>query len=124
MGLTILIVDDSRLARMSVIRTLTRLRPDFTYVEAREADEALALAQSEQIHAAVIDFNMPGRDGLALAAELVERFEGLPIAILSANAQDDVVAAARKLGAIFLSKPLEEAAFEIFLADASSRAGG
>lgn len=115
MSIKVLIVDDSRLARMSVIRVLARLRPDFTYVEAGDADEALSIAKEQAVQAAVVDFNMPGRDGLALSEELLVLHPGLKIAILSANAQDEIIAATERLGGVFLTKPLAEAALDAFL---------
>ena len=45
---TVLIVDDSKLARMVVAKALGRLRPNWTHVEAGNADEALARAQAQQ----------------------------------------------------------------------------
>lgn len=111
----VLIVDDSRLARMSVIRALSRLRPDYTYVEAANPDEALELAKSGPIQIGVIDYNMPGRDGLVLAGELKMVRPDLRIAVLSANAQQEIIGGAVALGATFLTKPLSEAAFEEFL---------
>lgn len=123
MTLKVLIVDDSRLARMSVIRALTRLRPDFTYVEAANPDEAVTLVKDQPVQVAVVDFNMPGRDGLALTAELRAILPTISVAVLSANAQDEVISGATALGASFLTKPLAEAAFEAFLADAQAKAG-
>jgi CheY-like chemotaxis protein len=111
----ILIVDDSKLARMAVAKVLTALRPDWTRVEATNADEALALATKTPIDLALLDFNMPGRDGLTLAAELLESRPGLPIAVISANHQNEIVARAQALGAAFLPKPLTEQALRTFL---------
>ena len=45
MGYRILVVDDSKLARMAVAKALNALHPDWTRVEAANADEALALMQ-------------------------------------------------------------------------------
>jgi DNA-binding NarL/FixJ family response regulator len=115
-----LIVDDSRLARMSVIRALTRLRPELTYVEAGGPDEALTMARQAPVQIAIVDFNMPGRDGLVLARELQEVSPGVAIAILSANTQEEIVAAAGRLGAAFLTKPLTESALEAFLTEAAT----
>ena len=64
MSYKLLIVDDSKLARMSVAKVLTALRPDWSNVQASNADEAVALASSEGVDIALLDFNMPGRDGL------------------------------------------------------------
>ncbi len=111
----ILIVDDSKLARMAVGKVLTALRPDWSRIEAANADEALALAAQTPIDLALLDFNMPGRDGLTLAAELRETRPGLPIAVISANHQNEIVARAQALGAAFLPKPLTEQALRAFL---------
>lgn len=62
----VLIVDDSRLARMAVIRALSRLQPELAYVEAAGADEAVSTMLADPAHIAIVDFNMPGRDGLLL----------------------------------------------------------
>ena len=66
----VLIVDDSKLARMAVNKALNALQPDWTRVEAANADEALEAVRSTDVDLAVLDFNMPGRDGLSLAEEL------------------------------------------------------
>ena len=71
MNYRILVVDDSKLARMAVAKALSALHPDWTRVEAANADEALALAKTDSFDLAILDFNMPGRDGLQLAAELL-----------------------------------------------------
>ena len=121
MSTRVLIVDDSRLARMSVIRALTRLRPEFTYVEAGHPDEAIAQMKGQPAQIAVVDFNMPGRDGLALTAELREIDPNIAVAVLSANAQQEILSRTRELGATFLTKPLTEPALEAFLADSADR---
>ena len=58
---------------------------------------------------------MPGRDGLVLAAELRNAKPSLPIAVLSANHQTEIVARAQAVGASFLYKPLTEQALRDFL---------
>jgi CheY-like chemotaxis protein len=118
---TVLIVDDSKLARMVVAKALGRLRPDWTHVEAGNADEALARAQGQQVHVALIDFNMPGSDGLTLAAELRQHWPALPIAIISANVQDEIIARARSLDATFIPKPVNDEALGAFLSGAALR---
>ncbi|KIZ43527.1 MULTISPECIES: response regulator [Rhodopseudomonas] len=111
----LLIVDDSKLARMSVAKAMKALYPDWTRVEAANADEALALSGDAAFDVALLDFNMPGRDGLELAIELQNAHPKLPIAIISANHQDEIVARAAAIGAVFLPKPLTEAALSKFL---------
>lgn len=118
MSLTILIVDDSKLARMSVVKSLKALYPDWTRLEAANAEEALLLTQTSSPDVAVLDFNMPGRDGLDLAAELRGSHPRMLIAISSANRQQDVIARAEAMQASFLAKPLTEAALAVFLTKA------
>ena len=70
---------------------------------------------------ALLDFNMPGRDGLQLAAELLAMRPSTPLAVVSANHQEEIVSRARDIGAVFLSKPLSDQAFGAFLQDAVRR---
>jgi len=97
----VLIVDDSKLARMSVAKALNTLQPSWTRVEAANADEAAS--------------------GLELAAELHAAYPGMPLALISANSQDEIVARARAVGAAFLPKPLTQQALAEFLSGAQLR---
>jgi CheY-like chemotaxis protein len=123
MTYTVLIVDDSKLARMSVAKTLMALQPDWVRVEAANADDALARVAQDGVDIVLLDFNMPGRDGLTLAAELQRLNPDMPLALISANMQDEIVARANDVGAAFLPKPLTEPALAGFLADAKLRLG-
>ena len=49
---------------------------------------------------------------------------GLPLAVISANHQVEVVTRAREVGATFLQKPLTEKALDEFAADAAKRLSG
>jgi CheY-like chemotaxis protein len=117
----VLVVDDSKLARMAVAKALNALHADWARLEAANADEALGLAKTDSFDLAILDFNMPGRDGLVLAAELLAQRPGMPLAVISANHQVEVVTRAREVGATFLQKPLTEKALAEFLADATKR---
>lgn len=123
MTFRVLIVDDSKLARMAVARTLSGLRPDWERVEATNADEALALFSEGKFDLALLDFNMPGRDGLELAAELRQRAPTMPVAVISANLQTEIVNRARSTGADFLPKPLTVEAMDAFIVQAEERLG-
>jgi CheY-like chemotaxis protein len=117
----LLIVDDSKLARMSAAKAMNSLYPDWTRVEAANADEAMKLTKAAAFDVALLDFNMPGRDGLQLAADLRTAFPAMPLAVISANHQDEIVARAKALGATFLPKPLTEQALSEFLQGAISQ---
>jgi DNA-binding NarL/FixJ family response regulator len=117
----ILIVDDSKLARMSVAKALNGLHPAWTRLEAANADEAIALAARERPSIALVDYNMPGRDGLVLAAELAALDPTIAVAVVSANIQDEIVARTEAAGACFLAKPLNDRALASFLTEAQER---
>ncbi len=118
---TVLVVDDSKLARAVAARLLRQIRPDWVVREAAHADEAATIVAADPIDVALLDYNMPGKDGLALAKELRAERPGLPIAVISANIQDEVIARARELEATFLAKPLTGDALAGFLSGAALR---
>ena len=121
MNYTVLVVDDSRLARMVMAGAFRRLRPDWQLVEVAGAEEALGAIESDPVDIALIDFNMPGIDGLELVARIRARAPEMPIALVSANLQDEIVARARELKAAFIAKPLTDEALGAFLSGASLR---
>jgi DNA-binding response OmpR family regulator len=64
---------------------------------------------------------MPDVDGLALLAKVRASQPSMPIAILSANLQDEIIARARELNAAFVPKPLTDDALDAFLSGAALR---
>ena len=117
----VLLVDDSKLARIVAGKTIAALQPDWQRVEASNADEAMELVRTQAIDLAVLDFNMPGKDGLDLAAELREAYPHMPIAIITANVQNEIIARARELNATFVGKPVTEDTIKGFLSGAALR---
>jgi CheY-like chemotaxis protein len=111
----LLIVDDSKLARMAATKAMKALYPDWERVEASNADEALAFAKEGSFDVALVDFNMPGRDGLQLAADLRAHNPLMPLAVVSANHQEEILSRAKAVGAAFLHKPLTEQILGAFL---------
>jgi chemotaxis protein CheC len=101
MSYKVLVVDDSKLARMAVAKALGALQPDWTRVEAANADEALAALAEDKPDFAVLDFNMPGRDGLELAEQFRKVKPTMPVAVISANHQQEIVDRAHAVGRHF-----------------------
>ena len=120
----VLIVDDSKLARMAVAKAMMSCYPEGTRVEAGSAEAALSAMQSDTPDIALIDFNMPGSDGLHLAADLRKLNPQMPIAIISANHQQEVINRTNALGATFLPKPVAEQALRAFLTAATRELQG
>lgn len=117
----VLIVDDSKLARMVIVSSLRRIRQDWTPVETANAEEALAAVADRSVDIALVDFNMPGIDGLELVARIRAIHPKMPIAVVSANMQDEIIARARELNAAFIAKPLTDEALGSFLSGAALR---
>ena len=121
MAVTFLIVDDSKLARIVAGKAIAALQPDWTRVEAANAADALAIVADQQIDLAILDFNMPDKDGLELAAELRSSHPKMPIAVITANVQDEIIARVRELNATFVAKPVTEDAISGFISGAALR---
>ena len=120
----VLIVDDSKLARMAVVKALNALHPDWMRAEASNAAEALEHISQSAVNIILLDFNMPGKDGLVLAAELRQTHPDISVAVISANHQVEVVRRAQAAGATFLPKPLTVKALGDFLDIAAKRIQG
>ncbi|MCB5177209.1 MULTISPECIES: response regulator transcription factor [Microvirga] len=121
MATTVLIVDDSKLARIVAGKALAALQPEWERIEAGNAQDALEILRERKIDLAMIDFNMPDKDGLELAAEVRSAHPTMPIAVITANIQDEVIARAREVNATFVSKPLTEEGLRGFISGAALR---
>ena len=119
MTTTVLIVDDSKLARIVVGKAVAALQPAWERVEAGTADDALKLLEERPVDVVVLDYNMPGRSGLDLAEELRARFPKMPIALATANVQDEIIARARAAQVSFVPKPINEDALRGFISGAA-----
>ena len=117
----VLVVDDSKLARMVMASAFRRIRPEWTLIETANADEALATVSSGAVDIALIDFNMPGTDGLELVARIRKTHPAMPVAVVSANIQNEIIERARGLNAGFIPKPLTDEALAAFLSGAALR---
>ncbi|KAA0690200.1 response regulator [Neorhizobium sp. P12A] len=121
MTVTVLVVDDSKLARIVAGKAITALQPDWTRIEAASAEDALGIVGSRQVDVAILDFNMPDKDGLELASELRASHPHMPIAVITANVQDEIIAKVRALNATFVAKPVTQDALSGFIAGAALR---
>lgn len=122
---TVLLVDDSRVARMMTRNLIARAAPGLTIVEAASGDEAIAAASGvaggTPPDYILLDVNMPGMDGLTAAGHLLRLCPDASISLLTANIQDAVRHRAEELGIGFISKPPREEALVSFLS--SGRVG-
>ena len=107
MATTILVVDDSAMARKMLVRAL----PAQWDVELRQASngvEALAAYRQGDIDVMFLDLTMPEMDGFEVLETL--RAEGLNclVVVVSADIQPEAQDRVKKLGAIaFVKKPVD-----------------
>ena len=104
---TILIVEDSRVVRRVTNRMLTE--EGYRVLEAADAEEALEILgmPRARVDLVLLDVVLPDTDGVALFADIRNRFPGVfmsayPAEILAAHGQED-------LSAPFLGKPYTRA---------------
>ena len=116
-----LIVDDSKLARMVMASAFRRLRPEWELIEASNGDDAIHAISAHAVDIALVDFNMTGIDGLELIARIRKTHPKMPLAVVSANVQDEIIGRARELNAAFVTKPLTDEALGAFLSGAVLR---
>ena len=118
---TVLIVDDSKLARIVVGKAVAAVQPDWIRVEAATAEEAETRLEGGGVDLMIVDYNMPGCNGLELAERVRARFADMPIALATANVQDEIVAKARSFNVTFVPKPITEDGLRGFLSGAALR---
>ena len=104
----LLVVDDSRVARMLIRSLVLTKHPQWIITEAASGDEALAIVDSDTPNYCTMDINMPGLLGTDAAEQILAKHPGIRIAIFSANIQDSFQIQAAVLGAKFVSKPIAE----------------
>jgi len=104
----VLIVDDSLVSRMMIKEIIASRHPDWDFVQAKDADDAVKLSEGKQFDLITLDLNMPGRTGLEIASELIELHPNARIALMTANIQTSVKEHAEELGLKFVTKPITE----------------
>ena len=109
--LKILVADDEPIARLLVVRAL---RDEFDICEAADGDAAVAAFSEHQPDVVLLDVEMPGRDGVATAAEIKrlagERF--VPVFLVSGAEGIPTLARGLAAGADdFLPKPFDVRVF-------------
>lgn len=115
MAKTVLLVDDSRVARMMTRKVIEAALPDWTVVEAATGEEALDKVKLAPPDFVILDVNMPGIGGLETARQLRQAKIDAAITLLTANIQEPVRQQAEAMGVGFLNKPVRDDALLAFL---------
>lgn len=98
--LRLLLVDDHAMVREGLRPLLRRLGPNVALYEARDAESALLLLETEdEFDLILLDIMLPGTNGLSLLGILRKRFPAIPVVVLSALDDLDTINRAMRLGA-------------------------
>ena len=104
---TVFVVDDDYSIRRSLKRLLESAA--FNVETFSSADDFLSYRRRDVLGCLILDVRMPGVGGLELQRQLAETGSELPIIFITAYADEEVEARARKAGArAFLTKPLDD----------------
>src|SRR3989440_11020408 len=102
-----LVAEDETIIRLDLRDLLERAGFEVC-AEARDGEEAVELARSEQPDLAVMDVKMPKLDGIDAARRILEE-RPIPIVMLTAYGQDEIVSRAVEAGVFgYLVKPFRE----------------
>jgi two-component system, response regulator PdtaR len=103
----ILIAEDETIIRLDLRDLLERAGFEVC-AEAKDGEEAVELARAERPDLAILDVKMPRLDGIEAAKRMLDE-RPLPIVMLTAYGQDELVARAVEAGVFgYLVKPFRE----------------
>ena len=99
--------EDETIIRLDLVELLKRAGMDVVG-EARDGEEAVALARELEPDLAIMDVKMPKLDGIEAARKIIAE-RPIPIVLLTAYGQEELVSRAVKAGVFgYLVKPFRE----------------
>lgn len=103
----VLIAEDEHLVAVELTRSLASTGL-ITIGPVSDGDAAVALAATTAPDIALLDVNMPGRNGISVAQELFDT-AGIPTVIISAYSDEEFIKGAQKSGVFaYLVKPVQD----------------
>ncbi|HXG54100.1 MAG TPA: response regulator [Vicinamibacterales bacterium] len=103
--LRILLVDDDGVDRLAVKRLLKQTRFDIVADERSDRAGALAAIGPEAYDCVLVDYNLPGTDGVEVLSELRAKGATVPVIALTGQGDEEVAVALMKAGAVdYLNK--------------------
>lgn len=97
--MNIIIADDHPLVRQG-LKQLLASEPDMLVVgEAKDATETLELARSLEWDVLILDYSMPGGNGLVVLKEIKRSYPRRPVLILSMHPEDAIAISVLRAGA-------------------------
>lgn len=115
----ILVADDSKVARVYVIKAVKSIGIEADFLEASNGAEAVELYKDNKIDAVFLDLTMPIMDGYEALDRIVKFDKNAQVIVISADVQSEAKLRVLRSGAKNMySKPInEEVMREIFSKD-------
>ena len=103
-----LVAEDGAIIRLDLCRLLVERAGFGAVVEARDGEEAVALAREHELDLVLMDVKMPKLDGIDAAREILAERQ-VPIVLLTAYADEASVTRAAEVGVFaYVVKPFRE----------------
>ncbi len=118
----VLYIEDNP-ANLKLIKKIIGLRPEFTLLDAMNAELGLEIARRERPDLILLDINLPGMDGYAAIAQLKAWPETttIPVIAVTANAMKRDIERGKSAGfADYLTKPIDIARLNQILDELSA----
>ena len=105
-----LIVDDSVESIMFVQKLIKQVLPGIKVIMATSGEEALKLVGNtkSKISLAFVDYNLEGTNGITVMIRMKKFIPANHMVLYTADDSPEVIEQVKKLGALYLAKPLTE----------------
>lgn len=102
-----LVIDDSKLARLSLIKSLKVHNESAEIFQAQNGIEALEMTKAHKPDIAFLDLTMPEMDGYEALPKMLEIYPKLNVVVVSADIQEQAKTKVIGLGAqLHVQKPI------------------
>tara|TARA_B100000809_G_scaffold260154_1_gene306546 strand:- start:1953 stop:2339 length:387 start_codon:yes stop_codon:yes gene_type:complete len=108
---TILVVDDSELARVNILYQLKNIYEEINILFAETIEKAWGILNENSVDIALIDIYMPGKNGADLINDMLahEKFKNIPIIVVTGTSEDSFVKTSfEKHVHAYLHKPIDK----------------
>ena len=104
----VLIVDDDRSFRQSLIDGFKSYEDKFSIATAKDGVQACEILEKDAINLVLTDLKMPRMDGFALVAHLSSTFPDIPVIVMTAFGTPQMEDSLRELGTFqYIEKPID-----------------
>ncbi len=105
-NVNVLIVDDEKDFRDLFAELVNRM--GYSVITAENGKEALEKIKKKPIQAAIIDYNMPGMNGLELLTQIKKRDTNIFVVLISGYGNGELETEAIKMGVdVYVVKPMD-----------------